>query len=93
MDASRFDGMVRRMGRRGVVAVLGAGIGAAAVGWLRPREAAALPYCGNCDSICDNCDQSYDEATGRYRNLRACVVCGHCVAGWCSTCREPDDCD
>ena len=50
--SSRFG---QAVGRRRLLAGLAAGAGAAALGWLRPGTAAAMPYCGNCDEICDNC--------------------------------------
>jgi hypothetical protein len=59
MEKARFDALARRFGhrldRRRVVAAVGAGLGLATLGWLRPRPAAAKVFCGNCDYVCEQC--------------------------------------
>ena len=82
MDATLIDDLARELGRslgrRRMIAALFAGAGAAAIGgFLRPRPTAAAPWCGNCDSICDNCFAG---------NRIACNVCRHCASGYCTQC-------
>ena len=89
MDANRFDEVARRfgrrLGRRRVLATLGAGLGLATLGWLRPLSAAARPYCGNCDDICAHCDETGNEFI--------CNLCATCDFGWCYECPGPAPCD
>jgi hypothetical protein len=96
MDAQQFDTLARRLGRRSgrrrMLATLGAGLGLAALGWLRPQPAFAMPYCGNCDEICSTCDESWDEELQAHVNTSACYVCGHCNVGNCYECRGPYAC-
>jgi hypothetical protein len=88
MDGTRIDALARAlaggMNRRRLFKGLGAVALGGALARFRPRDAAALPYCGNCDQICDNCFESYDPRTGRFRNQIACNVCGHCSVGNCT---------
>jgi hypothetical protein len=88
MDTNWFDEVARRLrgrtGRRRVLAALGAGAAGAALGWLRPRPAAARPYCGNCGEICDNCFA--------YGTPRTCRACERCALGQCYECPGPEPC-
>jgi hypothetical protein len=88
MDAKYLDDVARKIGknvgRRRLLAALVAGAGAATIGWLRPPSAAARPYCGNCDDICDLCLDGY---------RRACGPCGACARGWSYECPGPEPCD
>jgi hypothetical protein len=84
MDATLIDDLARELGRglgrRQMIATLFAGAGAAAIGgFLRPRPAAALPWCGNCGDICGSCSVG---------NRIACNVCKHCHRGTCSQCHR-----
>lgn len=89
METRQFDSLTRRfgqrLGRRRAVATLGAGLGLATLGWLRPRPAAAKVFCGNCDYVCEQCDLVGSRVF--------CNLCAQCAVGWCYECPGPAPCD